>query len=568
MTHPNNFQQVAQRVPTRRVRRFTSVVCTLVLLLTGLTAEAKKEKKNPTEDLDALMSPEEVDFQVKSVKEEELEPEEKKPQRDRKSARAAKKKKSQKSAPAIQKPEVKPVGSEKADDLQPESREQEVMGVDCGLEPHGLYRFEDMMYDPPVPQRHTFENGLVAYLMEDRELPVFNAVVSFRAGLAADPDGSGFLSVLTGKTLRTGGIRDLAGFDFEAALSDLGAGIEVSVNREAFTATLTAPVDQADRALELLSGLLTKPAFSEEEFISVKEALNGRIASIAQSPTRKAKAVVYRRLFGTDSPFGRTPDLQAFQTIRLGDLVSFHEKHFTPDNAVVGICGDLSHDSMADLVRRHFGVMQGEGAANVSRPENQPAEPGVNRTKLGNMNNYLLVGYKVSSCNDPDLAAYRVLTQVLRLRGFARRPDPSLSGFAKAPARWIELNSILNLPAVMIIGGQTLGGDQAPEPEDLYHEIDEIASSGVPEDQLEAAKTLLLKREFLTVNSLFHLVVKGVRQEIRGCPSDGFLKNVRSVIALESADLSSVAAELLGQEPVVVVSGEGVMPDFSILKGN
>src|SRR5262245_33145002 len=68
-------------------------------------------------------------------------------------------------------------------------------------------KYTPLVYTPPKRERsrHVLSNGVVAYLVEDHDLPLVNVSTIVRTGAYLDPAGKEGLAALTGSQIRSGG---------------------------------------------------------------------------------------------------------------------------------------------------------------------------------------------------------------------------------------------------------------------------------------------------------------------------------------------------------------------------
>ena len=67
-------------------------------------------------------------------------------------------------------------------------------------------KYTPLVYTPPKKEqyRHVLSNGVVAYLVEDNDLPLINVSTIVRTGSYLDPAGKEGLATLTGNQMRVG----------------------------------------------------------------------------------------------------------------------------------------------------------------------------------------------------------------------------------------------------------------------------------------------------------------------------------------------------------------------------
>jgi len=107
------------------------------------------------------------------------------------------------------------------------------------LKPPGELVFEPQKFSFPGVEQVSLENGMVVYLLEDHELPLFNLVALVRTGSIYEPDDKLGLAELTGVVMRTGGTRLMSGDEINEKLEFVAGSVETSIGREVGTASLS-----------------------------------------------------------------------------------------------------------------------------------------------------------------------------------------------------------------------------------------------------------------------------------------------------------------------------------------
>src|SRR5688572_4562204 len=88
-------------------------------------------------------------------------------------------------------------------------------------------KYSTLSYTPPKREqyRHVLSNGIVAYLVEDHDLPLVNVSTLVRTGSYLDPAGKEGLASLTGAQMRAGGTASKTAEEFDEAADFLAASI-------------------------------------------------------------------------------------------------------------------------------------------------------------------------------------------------------------------------------------------------------------------------------------------------------------------------------------------------------
>src|SRR6185503_6490833 len=88
-------------------------------------------------------------------------------------------------------------------------------------------KYTTLSYTPPKREqyRHVLSNGVVAYLVEDHDLPLVNVATLIHTGSYLDPAGKEGLASLTASQMRAGGTTSKTAEEFDEAADFLAANI-------------------------------------------------------------------------------------------------------------------------------------------------------------------------------------------------------------------------------------------------------------------------------------------------------------------------------------------------------
>jgi len=111
--------------------------------------------------------------------------------------------------------------------------------------------YSPLTYAPPSAKDHrvVLKNGIVAYVIEDRALPLVNLQVMIRAGAWLEPAGKEGLARLTGAQMRAGGTKSLTAEQFDEKADFLAAQIGSSMADTQAGASLNCLADNLDDSL-------------------------------------------------------------------------------------------------------------------------------------------------------------------------------------------------------------------------------------------------------------------------------------------------------------------------------
>lgn len=211
--------------------------------------------------------------------------------------------------------------------------------------------------DVKFPPYHvqTLPNGLQVVTVLHHEQPVVSMRMIVRAGGALDPKGKNGLADLAMSVVTQGAAGksalDLNGeIDFMGAVLGAGAGTDLSF------VNMVVMKDSFETGLRMLSDVARRPNFDAEEIDRQREQMLSSLQVSFQDPEFIANAVFRRLVYGFH-PYGMpqsgTPATIA--AITRDDLVAFHRRNFTPNNAILAIVGDLTDEEAFEGVKKIFG---------------------------------------------------------------------------------------------------------------------------------------------------------------------------------------------------------------------
>jgi zinc protease len=213
--------------------------------------------------------------------------------------------------------------------------------------------------DPPFTfpdiRRHRFGNGLQAWTVQHREVPIVSAMMLVPAGAAADPPDRPGLAAITGDLLDEG-CGDLDSAAFHEALGRIGAQLDTEVGADATLLVVTALERFAPRALALLSSMTIAPRLDELEFARVRDLRLNRLIQLRDMPPALAERA-FARLIYRNHPYGHLPigSEESLRAMAIDEIRQFHRRMFDPRRATVIAAGDAPHDRLASLIEDAFG---------------------------------------------------------------------------------------------------------------------------------------------------------------------------------------------------------------------
>ncbi len=219
---------------------------------------------------------------------------------------------------------------------------------------------------PDIPEV-VLDNGLRVLVVEERRLPRISIRLAWPIGTAWNPDENLSLAELSVDLLKEGTTSrssvDIADFTDQLAIQ---YGEEVSMEQAHLSVSV---LDQyVGQAMELLSDLVLRPTFPEEEFQKVKARWQSHVLSQRSQPDFLAEESAYRIFFG-DHPYAKVsiPSEHLAQTER-DQIHDFYKTLFGPDQALMVFAGSVNLEQAATLAERYLGQWKTKETQSLSYP--------------------------------------------------------------------------------------------------------------------------------------------------------------------------------------------------------
>lgn len=282
----------------------------------------------------------------------------------------------------------------------------------------------------PIVVRTQLANGVtVATLEVDPPRPTDVAVVQVRIpnGSALDGDTPG-IARFTGAML-TRGSEGRSLDDLAEELDGLGASVSVGVGGESTNASAVSLVEDSDRVLQILSGMILRPDFPEREVDIVRGQMLSGLRQAKNSTRAEADRLMRETLYPEGHPFhersGGTEESLA--AIDRAALQAFHEQAYRAGGVIVAVAGGMSHEESVALVERHLGSWSGDAPVAVVDQGVTPDELlRTERTLPGKTQSDIALGMPSINRSHPDYYALSVANHVIGRFGLMGRLGESV----------------------------------------------------------------------------------------------------------------------------------------------
>lgn len=284
--------------------------------------------------------------------------------------------------------------------------------------------FPPFTFEPPDPagHRHVLDNGVVAYLVPDRALPLVDVSILLRVGDHLDPEGREGLAGIMGGLLTSGGAGDRTAEELDEHVAYLAAQLGSGIQGFQGNVSLNLLSKDLDEGLVILRDVLARPRFQEDKLVLRKEQI---LAAMKQRNDDSADIEARERrflAFGEGFWSNRHTTQSSLDAITRDDLVAFHRRWIHPANFIVAVAGDFDVQEMKTKLNR---LLAGWPFASEPGPvppgEPQMARPGIYVVNKDVNQGRVTVMLPGIQRDDPDYFACLVMNDVLGGGGFTSR---------------------------------------------------------------------------------------------------------------------------------------------------
>lgn len=352
---------------------------------------------------------------------------------------------------------------------------------------------------------HTLSNGLTCVLHKNSKNPLINLTLGYKVGSKDEIPGKKGIAHLF-EHMMFQGSENVSKTEHFTYIQRLGGNCNAFTMQDLTAYHETLPSNQIETALWLESDRMNSLNISEENLANQKQVvIEEKKQRYDNSPYGTALLNIYKNVF-TDTPYespviGFENDINSFT---IDEAKTFHNKYYSPQNAVLFLTGDFDESKIMKIVEKYFGNIKnkdnpddGEKFRNSELKESKKiivkdkiTLPGLyvcyHVPEYGSFEEYSLEYLSAIISNSKSSRLYKKLVYEKNLVKsiYAAKMMLKHTGV-------LFFRSIVNDPKDMDYVEKT-----------IYDELNSIAENGVSEEEFERVKNEI---EFMNVTNLFTL---------------------------------------------------------------
>lgn len=414
--------------------------------------------------------------------------------------------------------------------------------------------YKSINLTPPVPEKTVLENGMVIYMLEDHELPLFSINAVIKTGSIYEPEDKTGLAGITGTVMRSGGTTAMSWEEIDERLEFIAGSVETGIGSNSGSASLSVLKKDIDEGLKIFADVLMHPVFEQGKVDLVKKQMLESIRRENDNPGRVAGRE-FRQLLFQGHPYGRKTTIESVSSIKREDLIAFHKKYFHSNNIMLGISGDFDKKEILEKIKSAF---KGWGKKEINFPEVPPVKDSVaksvNYIYKDVKQSVIRLGHMGLEMKNPDHYAVILMNYILGGGSFQSRMMKDIRndrGLAYSVWSYFQLG--MRDIGIFASGSGTKLQSTITVIKRMNDIVREMREHPVSDIELRDAKEYRINSFVFKFTSTSQIVNRFVTLDYYGLPTnylETYLKNIRAVT---KDDILRVAKKYLKPEQMVTL---------------
>ena len=403
-------------------------------------------------------------------------------------------------------------------------------------------------------REYKLENGLRVVVKPIHSVPLVSLRLAFRGGVLAESEKNQGITSFVADML-TRGTTGRSAAQLATDVENIAADLSGFSGRNSFGLQGDFLSESLDQGLDLFADVLLHPSFEPQEI--EKQRVERRAALRRREDNLGTKAFeLFQQELYPKHPY-RFSSLGTEQTLDKLDrkaLAEYWGALAQPDNAVLGVVGDVDPDRFIDSLRLRLSEWQASGKAALPARATPTAPAKMRETSQVKKKNqsHIVYGFLGLSIDDPDVAALDVLTQVLGGQGgrlFVELRDKHSLAYSVTA---FEMEGIDPGTFAVYMAGAPSKLDESLA--GIRGELTKIVNAPVTDEELQRAKGYLIGTQAVSLQSYGAQAMLLSLDELYGLGATHHLDYAARISAVTTDDVQRIAKRVIRLDaPVVAI---------------
>lgn len=409
----------------------------------------------------------------------------------------------------------------------------------------------------PAAYETHLDNGITVLILENHRLPQVAMTLEIRgAGGLFDPAGMNGLASVTAQMMREG-TATRSSKQIAEAVDGLAASVGANSGADSLYASMqmSGLTDNFAEWFALGTDILLHPSFPAEEWVKLKQRQLVNLRQQRTSAAFLASERFSKAVYGEFPAAVISPSAASIEAITPEAMKKFYAEHYVPQNATLGIVGDVTPAEIVPKLKAALGAWKKSDWTPKLPPDPKPAEGPrvllVNRP--GSVQTDLVMGNIAIDRRSPDYIAFEVMNQVLGAGSTARlfnnlREDKGYTYGAYS-------SFLANIyPGPWRANSQVRTDVTEGAMREFFNEFKRIREEKVPESELADKKRSVVARFALSLESPQSLLSLALTCKTYGLPLDYWDTYPAKISAVTADEVQRVAQKYLSLDNIQIVA--------------
>jgi zinc protease len=409
----------------------------------------------------------------------------------------------------------------------------------------------------PRATERTLSNGLTVLIMENHRLPMISMQFNISgAGPIFEPANTPGLASITAQMLNQG-TKTKTSVQIAEQTAQLGAEISASAGFGSSATVINASglSDNFDQWLALTNDILLNPNFPADELNRLKQRLKAQLRQQRANPNFLSNERFSKAVYGSHPAAVVAATNESIDAMTSEALMKWHQERYTPQNAILGITGDVKADEIVPKLEKALSAWK-----KTEMKEVLPTNPKPIATKKvllvdrpGSVQTTVMLGNIAIDRRDPDFIGLTVMNHILG-GGTAARLFLNLRE-EKGYTYGVYSNfSALKYPGPWRASGDVRTEVTAGAMTEFLKEFQRIRDEKVPATELDEAKRAIVASFALSLERPAELLSYAIIRKIYGFPPDYWDTYPAQVMATTVDDVQRIAKKYVNPDNLQVVA--------------
>ncbi|MBI5134519.1 MAG: insulinase family protein [Candidatus Taylorbacteria bacterium] len=281
----------------------------------------------------------------------------------------------------------------------------------------------------------TLQNGVRVITVPMKGNPTVTVLVNIATGAYYEtPEQSGISHFLEHMCFK-GTSKRPSSRDITIELDSIGAAYNAFTTNEVTGFYAKADVKHFEDIGDIVADIYINSTFPEAEIAKEKGVVLGEIDMYRDDPQERVHDALREHMYGGE-PAGRDilGTKETVRAITRGDLIAYHNLHYTPRNTIVTIAGGIDEALMLEWAKNTFGAAYGgEAGKEFLTKDREQAAPETVLLEKDTDQSHIVLAWRTFDRRHPDRFVAHLIKNVLRggmsSRLFAKLRDEMGAGY-------------------------------------------------------------------------------------------------------------------------------------------